>query len=75
MRKARPAPLTLMSSLVSRGQATFSFHFLTKHVTERPERLSWESCRQGLAQCLAFRAPSRARGACAAALTLEFTLA
>lgn len=31
---------TLISSLVSRGQATFSFHFLTKQVMERPERLS-----------------------------------
>ena len=35
---------TLISSLVSRGQATFSFHFLTKQVIEREERLSWESC-------------------------------
>lgn len=40
----RPGQLpTLISSLVSRGQATFSFHFLTKQVMERPERLSWES--------------------------------
>lgn len=39
-----PHTLTLISSLVSRGQATFSFHFLTKQVIERPERLSWESC-------------------------------
>lgn len=42
--QAIPHTPTLMSSLVSRGQATFSFHFLTKQVMERPERLSWESC-------------------------------
>lgn len=42
--QAIPHTPTLISSLVSRGQATFSFHFLTKQVIERPERLSWESC-------------------------------
>lgn len=35
---------TLMFSLVMRGQATFSFHFLIKHVIERSERFSRESC-------------------------------
>lgn len=37
---------TLMFSLVMRGQATFSFHFLIKHVMERSERFSRESCQE-----------------------------
>ena len=37
------ATRTLMFSLVMRGQATFSFHFLIKHVMERSERFSRES--------------------------------
>lgn len=37
---------TLMFSLVMRGQATFSFHFLIKHVMERSERFSLESCHE-----------------------------
>lgn len=42
-----------MFSLVMRGQATFSFHFLIKHVMERSERFSRESCQEiGVLQCL-----------------------
>lgn len=37
---------TLMFSLVMRGQATFSFHFLIKQVMERSERFSRESCQE-----------------------------
>lgn len=45
----------MMFSLVIRGQATFSFHFLIKHVMERSERFSRESCQEiggATSQCL-----------------------